>query len=531
MLKTLLISRIRALFSMGFRSTRKGKRRSPVFKILIGLFAVYIFACFLFMFGSMFSSISVFGEMGLGWFYFAMAGIVAFALCFIGSAFAVQQQIYDSHDNELLLAMPIPPAYILASRLIALYLLNFAMELLVLTPAAVVWGMRYSFGAVEILLLCVVSLLLPLLSLTFSCIFGWLLTLLLSRVRNKSMVSMVFSLIFLGAYFYVFSGINRYLALFLQHGEQIAGTVRAAIYPAWSFGTVLADGSLSALLGFALCCVLPFLLVYFLLSKSFIVMVTSKRGVAKVKYRAKALKSSSPSKALLQKELRHFFTNGIYIMNAAMGSIFLLVGAGYLLIKQDAAVHLLGNLSIPSGYISAAVAAMLCAMASTNIVSAPSISLEGKNLWLAQSLPVSPKTVLFAKVNCHMAVTLPPVLLAAVVSSVVLKLDLSGILAVILVPSVMTYFCALLGVVMNLHFPRMDYLSDVAAVKQSASSVLTMFSGLGVLVVPAGAYVLWLSDIFRPDVYLFLYGVVLAAGCVWMYLYLKTAGSERFKNL
>ena len=43
-----------------------------------------------------------------------------------------------------------------------------------------------------------------------------------------------------------------------------------------------------------------------------------------------------------------------------------------------------------------------------NLLTPPSVSLEGKTLWLLQSLPVTPWQALRAKLDLHLACTLPP---------------------------------------------------------------------------------------------------------------------------
>ena len=49
--------------------------------------------------------------------------------------------------------------------------------------------------------------------------------------------------------------------------------------------------------------------------------------------------------------------------------------------------------------------AAVCLLASMNDMAAPSVSLEGKSLWLAQSLPVKPWQVLRAKLAVHLTLT------------------------------------------------------------------------------------------------------------------------------
>ena len=42
------------------------------------------------------------------------------------------------------------------------------------------------------------------------------------------------------------------------------------------------------------------------------------------------------------------------------------------------------------GSVPVLLCVLLCGLASMNLMTAPSVSLEGKSLWLMQSLPVEP---------------------------------------------------------------------------------------------------------------------------------------------
>lgn len=531
MFKALVSSRLKALLAMWFRGSKTQKKRSPVFKILIAVFVVYIIGCFGFMFGGMFKALLPLAEQGYAWLYFALAGIMAFALCFIGSVFTAQQQLYNSTDNDLLLSMPIPPAYILGSRMIMLLILNAAFEVLVLAPVAVVWCMRFGVTLRGAVVFLVCAAFLNLICLTFTCVLGWLLALLTNRVRNKTLVSTVFSLLFLAAYFYLFYNLNSYLTALLQNGAQIAEAVRRSIYPAWAFGTAVADGSVTGLLGFLACCVLPFVLVYIILTLSFVRVTTMKRGAAKIKYRERAMKAGSVNGALLRRELRHFFSNGMYVMNASLGGVFCIVGAAALVFNLDKVNAMLSSIPGMDGYTSAAAALALCALSSTQMVSAPSVSLEGRNLWIVRAMPVSSYQVLMAKVNCHLAVSIPPVIIAAVTAIIAMRLSLLSAAAVLLTSVALNCFCGFLGLVVNLHFPKFDFINEVAVVKQSASVVITMFSTMGVVALPAALYILALKDSVGPDVYLFIYAALLLALSIFMDAYLKKGGARRFEEL
>lgn len=145
MLKTLLKVQFAALKASLFRSRRKQSKGGTGRTIGFAVLFLYVIICFFIMFGSMFSSICMpLHELGLGWLYFAIAGLMAFMLTFIGNVFATQTQLFDAKDNELLLSMPIAPKFILGSRMLLLLALDLGYVLLVMGPAGVVYCMELS---------------------------------------------------------------------------------------------------------------------------------------------------------------------------------------------------------------------------------------------------------------------------------------------------------------------------------------------------------------------------------------------------
>ena len=205
---------------------------------------------------------------------------MSFALMFIGSVFMAKSQLFEAQDNELLLAMPVPPRYILGSRMVALAIYNAVFQLIVAIPALAAWcvsGYATAAGVIAFLLLLPV---LNLFTLAVTCLFSWLLSLLTSRMRNKNLVTMLFSLLFFGAYFVVIGRANEYVAELAASGAKIADALGGVSPLVW-LGEAMVGGNVPALLGSLALLLVPFVLVYALLSRSFIGIVTMKRGAAK----------------------------------------------------------------------------------------------------------------------------------------------------------------------------------------------------------------------------------------------------------
>ena len=462
---------------------KSGKGKTVLFAVLY----LYLIAVFLFMFFAMFSAIAeVFYSMGLGWFYFSFFAMTAFVLMFIFSVFTAKAQLFEAKDNELLLSMPIKPSAVLASRMLSLLLTNFAFELMVAAPAAVAWCLVCPVtvtGAVAFVLVC---LALPFFSLAVSALFGWLLAMLTARVRRKSLVSTVASLLFLAAYFYVYSNINTILTAFITNAGAIAASISAAL-PIYWMGMAMAEGELLSLVLSLACLLIPFALVYMVLAKTFIRTATMKRGGAKLRYVKREGRVKSPFSALLRREGARLLSSSGYIMNAAMGAVLSVALAAVLLIKGG---ELMANFALPSEMaklIPAVSLAALCTICSTVTISASSVSLEGKHLWIVKSMPVPAATVLRAKLALHLLVSAPALLLAQIACCIVFKPSGLMLVLTIVLPQAFGLLMALVGLWANLCHPRLDWQNEMQPVKQGAAVAITMFGGMGFVIIPVVA--------------------------------------------
>ena len=338
-----------------------------------------------------------FCEAGIGWFYFAMAGLVCFALCFIGSVFMSSSQLFRAKDNELLLSMPIKPSAILGSRMAALVLTNYLYGALVIIPAGVVWCICAPvrpFGAVAFI---VGSLLLPFIAVALSAFFGWLISLASARVKRKSLITTVLSLVFLALYMWGYSQLFSYVQKLIENGAEIASAVRRAVPPAYWFGVASESGGVLEFILFVLSCLVPFAVAYAIIAANFTRITTTNRGFKKIKYREKNLRASGTRAALLKKEYRRFTASPAYMLNAGLGLVFMLMLAVFLAIKQDMFTEIFGEL-VPGGEESSTVTGPMCAglcfCAVMTLISAPSVSLEGSKLWILRSVPVRTRDVL-----------------------------------------------------------------------------------------------------------------------------------------
>lgn len=351
--------------------------------------------------------------------------------------------------------------------------------------------------------------------------------LIVSRMKNKSLFSVLLSVLFLAVYFIVYSRINSYLNLLLANIERI-GKNLGAVFPLRQLGLAFSGDFVSMLIFLVFTAVL-FCAVYAVLSLSFIRIVTAKRAASKRRYVKRELEVGSVSGALLKKEFLRYRSLPSYIMNCSLGSVFMLAGAVYVFIKGAQLREMLVQISGWEAYLPLLGCAAVCLASTMNDITAPSVSLEGKTLWLSRALPVSAIQVLSAKIKLHLYITLPFVLLFSVSAVTAAKADFLAAALMLAVPLAFVLFTALFGIILNLKFPNFTWINETVAVKQSASVSIALFGSWGVIVLFCGLFYLVHAAV-SATAFLALTLAVLLLVCALLWQWIVKRGTRIFNS-
>ncbi len=118
------------------------------------------------------------------------------------------------------------------------------------------------------------------------------------------------------------------------------------------------------------------------------------------------------------------------------------------------------NLAEYVGFLPVFTVSTAGIVSAMDAVSASSVSLEGKSLWILQSLPVSRREIINSKLGLHFLVTAPASALFTLAAAVVFRFSLiSGVLAVLLPPAVVLLLGEI-GLMLNLRFPVFDWENE-----------------------------------------------------------------------
>ncbi|MBR5980440.1 MAG: hypothetical protein IK035_00400, partial [Firmicutes bacterium] len=277
--------------------------------------------------------------------------------------------------------------------------------------------------------------------------------------------------------------------------------------------------------------VILFLLVWRVLHRSFLQIAGSGAGAVKVHYKEKAVREKSAFSALLGKEFGRFTSSPNYMLNCGLGILLIPVCGVLLLIKGQTILEILSSVFPAYPDIAAILLCTgLCMLTAMNDMAAPSVSLEGKSLWIPQSLPVEPKQVLRAKACMQLILSGLPMLFAAACAALVLKTSPAVRLLVIVMPLVYTAFSAVLETVIGLKMPVLNWTNEVAPIKQSGAVTISLFGGWGIWVVFFLLYML-AGHKFGAAPYLAVWTLLFGVLGLIQLKWLDTKGSAIFAEL
>ena len=460
--------------------------------------------------------------------FFFSACAQALGLALLIGTLMAKGLIYDAKDNETLLALPIPPNMLLLARVCMLYFYMFFFVLGYFAPAAVKYFMVVGVQPLAILFCVLVLLVLPLFALAVSSFLGWLSASLTANLPKKHFLSILATVVMALVGLALYLLLTNYSMELSVKGE-LSTVVKILLFPILKASAAASGEALSAL-WFVLSCAAFCGLVYWLLSATFLKIVTTEKGEIKTVYKEEKAQESSANAALLRKECARLLKTPIYFLNGAISTIFLLVGFIFLVVVAigDLGADIRTMLGGDFGaLVGCAAIAFIAAMAT---ITASSISLEGDSLYLMQSLPVSTGQVLFVKWLLHVLFVGIPAVLCVIVLPFVIPVSALNTVLVALNVVVAVGVTAAIGLALNLKLPMLKWSNEMVPVKQSMAVLAAMGAQAALVATPA---LLWnvVGEHFTTWAYLLCTLVYFAVVGVLVISWLQKSGAKTFEEL
>lgn len=536
MLKTLIKKQLLEIWQGYFIDRKTGKARSKKGIISFFLLLVVLFLGLGFAFYTLAASIGIsLLNTNLNWLYYALMGLLSMALGVFGTVFNTYATVYLPKDNEQLLALPIPEKTLLFTRLVGVYSTSLMYSAWIWIPTIIAYWVLVPTSVLNVIYPILMTFVISLFVTVLSCILGWIVALVASKVKGKSFVTLFLSITIFVLYYFVYFKIVGSFSEILSHINEISDVVKSWLHYSYLLGNA-SNGDTTSMLLIIIITSILFGICFLVLLKSFtkLSLVDNSSNTKRKEIISKDYTKHSIRKALINREYKHFTSVSTWMLNGGFGLLLLPVMSIILFVKRALINEVLLEIAskIPELYLLLPLlfTIAICFVLSVNAISTVSISMEGKSLWQIQSLPIDERTILHAKEKMSVQLNIYPAIISVLICSLVLQFNLWQTILISLIVCFFVWLLSDFGLFLNLKMPNVNWTNVASLTKQSMPVVISMFSGWAFcIVIGIGAF--FLSKVV--DMWIVLCVVIVILLILWLMLHfwLKKKGTKIFTLL
>lgn len=455
----------------------------------------------------------------------AMFSNIVMGLLLIG-IFTILKSIYPakSQDRDILSSLPLTKLEIISSKILYSVLFDIVSLSVVILPSFVVYfivvpNSTFMIVVWGIIFVIIGSLLLNGISYLISLLFLKI----TSRFKNAGLIQSFLSILILGGFLVVQYSLPSYLSNFSGNpSEFISNIFGINILIDWIINNNIVNMLIILLVSIIIFTLSILLRVYFY-DKNF------------KEYRSKnnnlIYTSSSILKCLFIKEIKYYIHTPVYLLNTIFGS-FLLIGlaSAYRIIGKEQVLAFVNTLPILKNLDTNVLIIILSMIViSTISTTSVSISLEGRKLWFLQANPLKLKDIFLSKILLNVFIVFVTSFLSAILFT-----DFNNLLIFIplfLIPFLSGVVVSIVGLIINLYFPKLDWLTEEEVVKRGMSVLIAMSINFLISLIFPVIYFVFGKDSWNMLIFSIIGIVIEILLIILSSLLLKTKGVEKFKNI
>lgn len=425
-------------------------------------------------------------QLGIGEVIPVYAFVISSVFVLVFTMFKANGEIFAFKDYDFVMSLPIRVDTIIASRFLYLYVLNTVFSMIIMLPMGVVYCI-YEKPSASFYLMWIISLFtVSFIPTTIAAIFGACITAIASKFRYANRITTILSFlaIIIFGYFMFKQGNTKYSFTEL---EEVGATVSEGLTKVYPLATIFQKAIVDANIGAFILFVGISVIWYYLFVK--ILALKYKQintGIStyhmRSDYKINRMKKETVLIALYKKELKRFFSSTVYVINIGMGVVIAVIfSLAVVVVGPSQLIGYPGVETILQKIAPFAISAMISMTCTTCV----SLSLEGKNVWIIKSLPLTPKMIYDSKILMNLSLSIPASIISAILMIIGLKPDIWTSIFILITPIVYSFFSAVWGVFINNRFAYYDWVSETQVVKQSVGAALGMFGGMIMAGIPA----------------------------------------------
>lgn len=486
---------------MGIQTGSKKKLPKVLYFILI----LYLIAIFAFLSYNLIDGfIKIHQEkVFIGMILFGIIGFAAFQ-----SIFSSINSLYFTKDSEFILPLPLKPYQIISARTIVLILLEYIIEFFIGFVPLVMYGYQTGSGILYYITMLIALILIPILPILLVSTVIMIIMSFARFAKNKNrfqIIATILALILIIAISLASGSIsgemtNEQMAQMLMKANGMLELIKG-YFPSLDFlVNALTSENIFVvaieIIKTFLITVVAFGIYLFIANKIYLKglvgnLFSGNSRKTKIRLKENDYKNSKLYKTYIGKEFKILARNPVFLMQCLAPAIFIpiiMIGIVYLQtnsIQKEGFQLLFSVINVNSIQIASIVLGIIEFFTMFIYISITAISRDGSNAVFIKYIPVSLYKQYIYKIVPNMIMSLFSIVITLIIAQIILKFNISVLIAIFAVSSLMSLFQSMLMIIIDLKRPKLEWDSEYAVVKQNFNLIFPAIVGLiniGILV-------------------------------------------------
>ena len=425
---------------------------------------------------------------GMEYSVLTMYSLVAVVIILAEGVYKASGLLFNCRDDDLVLALPIKKSSVFLLRMMKFYLFELAFSTMILLPTMVAYVVRVgvlTISSTFYLASFVALILLPVIPVVLAVLISMGISGISTRFRFKNLIQIVLTMVVLVGVMILSFNIQDIMTTIAEHVSSINEMIMRLYYPVGAYIQMVTDFRVLTLIVFILVnlavagvSVLIFSKVYFKInSRAKTVRLGKNQKEGKIK-------THGVMRALMIKEGRKFISSPVFLVNAGFSLLLYLIAVIMMVVNFDWIISMFSSAGLGLSkeeilnFMPVIVAGLIVFCALMTSITSSMISLEGGTINILKSMPVSAFKIIMAKVLTAVLIGVPVFLIGDVVLFIKFDFSVLQMLIILALSIIVPIVAEVLGIIVNLKYPKMDARNDTEIVKQSMSSMVAVFMGM-----------------------------------------------------
>lgn len=432
-----------------------------------------------------------------------MCALTISVLAFVFTIFKTNGYLFGFKEYDMLMSLPFEAQTVAGCKFLYMYVKSLPWYASISLATMAGYGFFARPPVVAYLAWIVLSLFLPVIPMLGAAFLGFIIARISAGFKKTNLVQIVLTFAFVIFCFclrFIVEGIFRddEVQATLQQASEITANAGRVYMPAGWFSNAITKGNVLDVFLLVGVSTLLFAVVFRIVGHSYgRINSAIASHAAKRNFSMTAQKQRSAVRAVAFKELKRMTGSTVYMVNGAMGEVLaVLLGVVTLVVGFDniiaAATH---DAPFDPSILQPAIPFIIYFLVGMVATTVCSPSLEGKNYWIVQSLPLEKKTLHQGKMLFNMVLSVPAMAFSTLCLCVSANVSPLHTVLYLLLGLALCAFSTAWGCVCGIRHMRLDWENEVEVVKQGAAVTVyllpNMFVSMGlvVLMVILGMYV------------------------------------------